>query len=104
MEERAATAVKVRGLSKRFGEIEALREVDLDFPKGKLTSLLGPSGCGKTTLLKIIAGLIDADSGAVIIDGKTVNAPGPDRAARPACVSLGAPGRPSRPDRPATSA
>jgi NitT/TauT family transport system ATP-binding protein len=80
MQNKASSAVEVRGLCKRFGEIEALRDVDLDFPKGKLTSLLGPSGCGKTTLLKIIAGLIDADAGTVMVDGKIVNAPGPERA------------------------
>ena len=50
--------VEVRGISKTYGDVEALRGVDLDFPRGKLTSLLGPSGCGKTTLLKIIAGLV----------------------------------------------
>lgn len=72
--------VEVRGISKTYGSIEALREIDLDFPRGKLTSLLGPSGCGKTTLLKIIAGLIEADSGTVSVNGKQVRAPGPERA------------------------
>ena len=57
------TVVEVRGICKKYGEVEALRLIDLDFPRGKLTTLLGPSGCGKTTLLKIIAGLIDADVG-----------------------------------------
>ncbi|GLS28414.1 NitT/TauT family transport system ATP-binding protein [Mesorhizobium albiziae] len=72
--------VKVRGISKAYGNVEALRGIDLDFPRGKLTSLLGPSGCGKTTLLKIIAGLIDADAGTVAVEGKTVTRPGPERA------------------------
>ena len=62
--------VEVRGISKIYGNVEALRGIDLDFPRGKLTSLLGPSGCGKTTLLKIIAGLIEADAGTVPVDGK----------------------------------
>jgi NitT/TauT family transport system ATP-binding protein len=74
------TIVGVRGISKNYGNVEALRGIDLDFPRGKLTSLLGPSGCGKTTLLKIIAGLIEADAGTVTIDGKVVRAPGPERA------------------------
>ena len=74
------SVVEVRGVSKTYPGVEALREVDLDFPRGKLTSLLGPSGCGKTTLLKIIAGLIDADAGTVKVDGKAVHAPGPERA------------------------
>jgi NitT/TauT family transport system ATP-binding protein len=72
--------VEVRGISKTYGSVEALREIDLDFPRGKLTSLLGPSGCGKTTLLKIIAGLIEADSGTVSVNGNKVSAPGPERA------------------------
>lgn len=49
-------AVEVRNVFKNYGDVEALHDLSLDFPKGELTSLLGPSGCGKTTLLKIIAG------------------------------------------------
>jgi len=73
-------AVSVRNVFKNYGEVEALRDLSLDFPKGQLTSLLGPSGCGKTTLLKIIAGLIPANSGEVLVNGKPVTGPGPDRA------------------------
>jgi NitT/TauT family transport system ATP-binding protein len=72
--------VSVRGVDKTYGSVEALRGIDLDFPRGKLTSLLGPSGCGKTTLLKIIAGLLDADAGSVAVDGRIVSGPGPERA------------------------
>jgi NitT/TauT family transport system ATP-binding protein len=72
--------VSVRGITKFYGTTEALRGIDLDFPRGKLTSLLGPSGCGKTTLLKIIAGLIPPDSGTVAVNGRIVTAPGPERA------------------------
>ena len=49
------SAVSTRNISKNYGDVEALRDLSLEFPKGQLTSLLGPSGCGKTTLLKIIA-------------------------------------------------
>ncbi|WP_029351049.1 ABC transporter ATP-binding protein [Bosea sp. 117] len=73
-------AVEVRGISKIYGEVEALRAVDLDFPAGKLTTLLGPSGCGKTTLLKIIAGLNQPTAGEVRVNGKVVTGPGPERA------------------------
>ncbi len=73
-------AVAVRNVYKNYGDVEALRDLSLDFPKGQLTSLLGPSGCGKTTLLKIIAGLLPADSGEVLVNGKPVTGPGPDRA------------------------
>src|SRR5215211_631730 len=74
------SAVEVRSICKNYGEIEALRSIDLDFPRGKLTTLLGPSGCGKTTLLKIIAGLIEPTSGEVRVNGKPVTGPGPERA------------------------
>ena len=80
MTEAVDPIVQVRGISKTYGNVEALRGVDLDFPRGKLTSLLGPSGCGKTTLLKIIAGLIPADAGTVTVDGKVVSSPGAERA------------------------
>lgn len=73
-------AVSVRNVYKNYGEVEALHDMTLDFPRGELTSLLGPSGCGKTTLLKIIAGLIPANSGEILVNGVAVNGPGPDRA------------------------
>jgi NitT/TauT family transport system ATP-binding protein len=76
----ADIAVSVRNLSKSYQEVEALKDLSLDFPRGELTSLLGPSGCGKTTLLKIIGGLLKPNSGEVEVDGKTVTGPGPDRA------------------------
>ena len=73
-------AVSVKNVSKNYGEVEALKNMSLDFPKGQLTSLLGPSGCGKTTLLKIIAGLLPASNGEVVVNGSKVETPGPDRA------------------------
>ncbi len=73
-------AVSVKNVSKNYGEVEALKNMSLDFPKGQLTSLLGPSGCGKTTLLKIIAGLLPASSGEVLVNEVKVTSPGPDRA------------------------
>lgn len=73
-------AVTVQNVYKNYGAVEALRDLTLEFPRGQLTSLLGPSGCGKTTLLKIIAGLIPATSGEVMVNGQKVTAPGPDRA------------------------
>jgi len=73
-------AVTVRNVYKSYGNVKALRDLSLDFPRGQLTSLLGPSGCGKTTLLKIIAGLLSADSGETTVNGQPVTGPGPDRA------------------------
>jgi NitT/TauT family transport system ATP-binding protein len=73
--------VAVRGVGKVYdGGVEALREIDIDFRRGGLTTLLGPSGCGKTTLLKIIAGLIEPSAGEILIDGRPVRGPGPERA------------------------
>jgi NitT/TauT family transport system ATP-binding protein len=73
--------VAVRGVGKVYdGGVEALRELDIDFPRGRLTTLLGPSGCGKTTLLKIIAGLIEPTAGEILIGGRPVRGPGPERA------------------------
>lgn len=73
-------AVTVRNVYKSYGDVKALKDLSLDFPRGQLTSLLGPSGCGKTTLLKIIAGLLPADSGEITVNGHPVTGPGPDRA------------------------
>ena len=73
-------SLSVKNIYKNYGEIEALRDLSLNFPKGQLTSLLGPSGCGKTTLLKIIAGLLPATQGEVFVNGSLVTKPGPDRA------------------------
>ena len=73
-------AVSVQNISKNYEDVEALKNMSLNFPKGELTSLLGPSGCGKTTLLKIIAGLLEPSSGSVAVNGRKVTGPGVDRA------------------------
>jgi NitT/TauT family transport system ATP-binding protein len=72
--------VEVRGIRKTYDEVVALEGIDFGFPTGELTALLGPSGCGKTTLLKIIAGLLEPDAGEVLVQGRTVTGPGPERA------------------------
>jgi NitT/TauT family transport system ATP-binding protein len=77
----AEAIVEVREISKTYdGDVEALKDVSLDLPRGWLSTLLGPSGCGKTTLLKIIAGLISPTRGEVRVKGKRVDGPGPERA------------------------
>lgn len=62
----------IEGVNKRFGDVEALKDVDLEVRGGEFFTLLGPSGCGKTTLLRIIAGLELPDSGRVILGGKDI--------------------------------
>ncbi|MCX7297959.1 MAG: ABC transporter ATP-binding protein [Hyphomicrobiales bacterium] len=57
-----------------------LKEITLDIEKGEYVSIIGHSGCGKSTLLNIVAGLTEATTGGVILEGKHVNEPGPDRA------------------------
>ncbi len=56
-----------------------LRDINLKVNKGEYISIIGHSGCGKSTVLNIVAGLLKSSSGAVILDGKEVNDPGPDR-------------------------
>jgi multiple sugar transport system ATP-binding protein len=69
--------VVVDRVSKRFGAVEALRDVSLSIPDGELVVLLGPTGAGKTTLLRLIAGLERPDAGRVLIDGRDATAEAP---------------------------
>jgi spermidine/putrescine transport system ATP-binding protein len=71
--------VTVSGISKSFGAFKALKGVSLEIKKGEFFSLLGPSGCGKTTLLRVIAGFEDPDTGIVGIDGRDVSGLPPDK-------------------------
>ena len=76
--------LSISGVSKQFtnpqGEvITALSNVDLDIAPGSFISLIGPSGCGKSTLLRLIAGLIQPDSGTLALDGAPITKPGSDR-------------------------
>ncbi len=62
--------LEVSGLKKKFGKREALKDVSFSLAPGEIYGLLGPNGAGKTTTLKILAGLLAADGGAVVLDGK----------------------------------
>ena len=75
-------AIELRDLAKVYldphdsTEVMALDHINVAIRPGEFVSLIGPSGCGKTTLLKIVDGLIPYESGEVLIDGKSVTAPG----------------------------
>ena len=66
-------SIEVRQVHKQFGSFTALNNINLEIQAGELVALLGPSGCGKTTLLRIIAGLETADTGAVFFNGDDVS-------------------------------
>jgi nitrate/nitrite transport system ATP-binding protein len=75
---------KIDHVAKTFkrGNIESnvLKDITLDVAKGEYVTIIGHSGCGKSTLLNIVAGLVPATEGGVILEGHEVNEPGPDRA------------------------
>ena len=61
-------------------KLVALDDVNLSIRDGEFVSIVGPSGCGKTTFLSVVDGLIPSTAGRIVVDGKPVSAPGPDRA------------------------
>lgn len=63
----------LRNVSKRFGNVKALDNFDLEVGVGELVALLGPSGCGKTTALRVVAGLEHQDSGSVIVGDRDIS-------------------------------
>jgi multiple sugar transport system ATP-binding protein len=66
-------ALTLAGIQKSFGSVDVLQGIDLDVADGELVIIVGPSGCGKSTLLRVIAGLEDATSGSMKIDGENVS-------------------------------
>ncbi|KRE05937.1 nitrate ABC transporter ATP-binding protein [Bosea sp. Root381] len=76
--------LKIDHVDKRFrrgsASTEVLKDISLVIDKGEFVSIIGHSGCGKSTLLNIIAGLTPATTGGILLEGKEVNSPGPDRA------------------------
>lgn len=68
-EHEVESAIHITGLHRNHGKLEVLRGLDLHVAKGSIYGLLGRNGCGKTTLFKIIAGLIKADQGEVLVNG-----------------------------------
>jgi len=75
----ADTLLRVEGLEKSFDGKKILKGLDFEVQKGEFVTLLGPSGCGKTTTLRIIAGLLDADCGRVLLDGADITFAAPEK-------------------------
>ena len=73
--------ISLERLTKRYpGQAEpAVRELDLVVPQGEIVVLVGPSGCGKTTMMQTLAGFLAPTTGAVSLDGRVVDGPGPER-------------------------
>jgi spermidine/putrescine transport system ATP-binding protein len=65
-------SVRLERVTKRFGELTAVRALELDIARGEFFTMLGPSGCGKTTTLRMVAGFEQPDEGAVLLDGTDV--------------------------------
>lgn len=71
--------MEVKDLNKQFGEVTALKDINLKIHKREFVCVIGPSGCGKSTLIRILAGLEQASSGQVLLNGEAVTEPGPER-------------------------
>ena len=73
--------LRLQGLSKNFGPVQALVDVDLDVPAGQVTALVGDNGAGKTVLIKCVAGIWEPDGGTIVWDGQRVRIRSPREAA-----------------------
>src|SRR5690606_22699966 len=69
-------ALEIRGVSKRYAEHVAVRELSLSVPRGAVHGLLGPNGAGKTTTIRMILDIIAPDTGSIMIHGRPNTAPG----------------------------
>lgn len=73
--------LEAKGVSKRFGGIEALSEVSFSISRGQIFGLIGPNGAGKTTLFNLLTGLIPLDRGSFVLDGRSIAGLKPDKVA-----------------------
>jgi D-xylose transport system ATP-binding protein len=74
--------LQLRGISKSFGSVQALTDVDFEVRRGEVMALVGDNGAGKSTLIKCVAGIHTADSGEILFDGKPVHITSPKDSAR----------------------
>jgi D-xylose transport system ATP-binding protein len=78
----ATPTLELRGVSKSFGSVEALKEVDFEVRDGEVMALVGDNGAGKSTLIKCVAGIYSIDDGEIYFDGEPVTIHGPKDAAK----------------------
>ena len=64
--------IRVRGVSKRFGAVQVLRDIDVDIPQGEVTAIIGPNASGKTTFNRILLGLVRPETGEILFDGESI--------------------------------
>ena len=64
--------ITVENIKKKFGKLVVLNGIDLTLKKGECIALIGPNGCGKTTLMKIILGMVMADSGSILVNNESI--------------------------------
>lgn len=67
-----STLIELRGVSKRYGSVEALRDVDLAVQTRQIVAVVGDNGAGKSTLVHVLAGLVQPDAGSIAVRGETV--------------------------------
>ena len=70
--QRGEILLQARQVTKRFGGLVAVRDIDLDIPQGGIVSIIGPNGAGKTTFFNVVAGIIDPTAGTVAFKGTTL--------------------------------
>ena len=86
-------AISIKNINKTYidqdgNEVQALHDINLDVAEGEFVCIVGPSGCGKSTLLEIVAGLLDATSGEVLLDGQPVHGTSRDIGGIPGCLPV----------------
>ncbi len=79
------SSLSIRNLSKTYFDpyagkhVTAVQDVSIEVPEGEFVCIVGPSGCGKTTILNMVAGFLPVSGGEIVVDGRAVSGPGPDR-------------------------
>src|SRR5688572_14526545 len=76
----ATALLELKGISKRFGAVQALHQVDFEVYPGEVVALVGDNGAGKSTLIKTLSGILTIDLGQVLFEGRPVKLEGPQSA------------------------